>query len=150
MSNFQFSSRSLLNLETCHPKLIQVAQKALSVSPYDFGITEGHRSTERQKELYDTVDAAGNRLTLIDGIKKKGNHNYSPSRAFDFLPSGNVNGLPVWQDVQRFSVIAGVILATGNSMGVGLRWGGDWDGDGNAKDQQLYDLPHIELTEGWS
>jgi peptidoglycan L-alanyl-D-glutamate endopeptidase CwlK len=59
---------------------------------------------------------------------------------------GSVNGVPVWEDAQRFAVIAGAILATGNRLGIPLRWGGDWDGDGNARDQSLHDLPHIELV----
>lgn len=142
MTGFQFGTRSRGNLGSCHPRLIDVAEAALRVSPYDFSIIEGHRSLERQAALY----RAGK--SQIDGISRKGNHNYSPSRAFDFLPyPSNVNGVPTWEDHQRFCVIAGVIIATGNRLGIPLRWGGDWDGDGNNADASLHDLPHIELLE---
>lgn len=142
MAQFQFGTRSRGHLGTCHPRLIDVAEAALRHSPYDFSIIEGHRSLERQQQLFREGKSQ------IDGITRKGNHNYSPSRAFDFLPyPGSVNGVAVWDDVQRFAVIAGIILSTGLRLGIPLRWGGDWDGDGNAKDQSLYDLPHIELLE---
>lgn len=139
MIPFTFGARSWACLATCDPRLVAVAEAALAASPYDFGIIEGHRSLERQARLF----AEGK--TRIDGVIRKGNHNVLPSRAFDFLPTGSVNGVPVWDDAQRFAVIAGVILATGNRLGIRLRWGGDWDGDGNARDQSLRDLPHIEI-----
>jgi len=141
MSGFVFGQRSLDCLFGCDARLVKVATAALAVSPYDFGIIEGHRDLVRQAELF-----AGGK-SKIDGVTKKGNHNYIPSRAFDFLPTGTVNGVSAWEDAPRFAVIAGVILATGAGLGIRLRWGGDWDGDGNARDQSLYDLPHIELME---
>lgn len=139
MPGFVFGARSRACLDTCHPALVQVAEKALAASPYDFGIIEGHRSLGRQLALFREGKSQ------IDGVTRTGKHNLSPSRAFDFLPSGTVNGVPVWEDAQRFHVLAGVILAIGNTLGVRLRWGGDWDGDGNARDQTLHDLPHIEM-----
>ena len=30
-------------------------------------------------------------------------------------------------------------------LGVSIRWGGDWNMDGNSKDEQFYDGPHFEL-----
>ena len=32
-------------------------------------------------------------------------------------------------------------------MGVDIRWGGDWNGDFNLKNQNFYDLPHFEVEE---
>ena len=105
MTGFIFGARSRACLATCDPRLVAVAEAALAASPYDFGIIEGHRSLERQARLF----AEGK--TRIDGASRKGNHNVLPSRAFDFLPAGSVNGVPVWEDAQRFAVIAGAILA---------------------------------------
>jgi peptidoglycan L-alanyl-D-glutamate endopeptidase CwlK len=137
---FTFGAQSRACLATCDPRLAAVAEAALAASPYDFGIIEGHRSLDRQAYLF----AEGK--TRIDGVTRTGKYNTMPSRAFDFLPTGSVNGVPVWEDAQRFAVIAGAILATGNRLGIPLRWSGDWDGDGNARHQSLHDLPHIELV----
>src|SRR5680860_323087 len=103
MANFIWGSRSLAMLSSCDDRLVKVAYQALVITPYDFGIIEGHRSLGLQMEAFNSGKSQ------IDGVTSKGNHNYMPSRAFDFLPSGSVNGVPVWDDVQRFSVIAGVI-----------------------------------------
>ncbi|RLO42828.1 peptidase M15, partial [Serratia marcescens] len=54
MSNFSFSERSKKNLEGVNPALIAVARRALELSPVDFGITEGLRTMERQREMVRT------------------------------------------------------------------------------------------------
>lgn len=145
---YKLGERSIQNINTCDGRLISVVHTAIGWTPYDFSIIEGHRTVERQQELYNTIGANGERVTLIDGITKKGNHNYYPSKAFDYLPyPSEVNDVNVWKDDNRFAVIAGVIFAAAAHHNVKIRWGGDWDGDGNAADQRLYDLPHIELVE---
>jgi len=89
---------------------------------------------QRQRALYKQG------TTRIDGLTKLSQHNYSPSRAFDLAP------YPIdWQDRARFYVLAGVVLGAAADLGIDLRWGGDWDGDGTFQDQNFHDLPHFEL-----
>lgn len=65
----------------------------------------------------------------------------------DLIPyPGTVNGVNVWNDKQRFSVLAGLIMAAAAEEGVKIRWGGDWDGDGNNADSSFHDMPHFELV----
>jgi peptidoglycan L-alanyl-D-glutamate endopeptidase CwlK len=131
---FSFSERSRLALDTCDPQLVLVAERALELSSIDFVVIEGHRSIDRQKQLF----AAG--ASKLDGVRKMSLHNHSPSRAMDVVP------WPIdWQDTRRFYILAGTILTAGRSLGITLRWGGDWDGDGQWKDQTFHDLPHFEL-----
>jgi len=81
---FYFSDRSLKKLHTCHPDLQRVALLAIQLSTVDFGVSEGHRSIERQWELYKQGRTEpGKVVTWVDGIRRKSQHNYSPSRAFD-------------------------------------------------------------------
>ena len=47
----EFSAKSQSKLEGVDPRLVQIAVLALQLSPVDFGITEGVRTLERQKEL---------------------------------------------------------------------------------------------------
>lgn len=141
---FEFGKRSAANLDTCAEALQRVARRALSWGIVDFSVIEGHRSVERQQELY----SADPPLTHIDGITQKGQHNYMPSRAMDLLPyPGEINGVNVWEDRQRFCLLAGIIFSAAAVEGVQLRWGGDWDGDGNNADSSFHDLPHFEVVQ---
>jgi hypothetical protein len=46
----------------------------------DFSVIEGHRTIERQNELFNQ------KLTKLDGYIKMSKHNYVISRAIDLLP----------------------------------------------------------------
>lgn len=139
---FRFSTRSKALLLTCDPRLQKIAELALSWGVTDFAVIEGFREVSKQRELH----AQGK--SQFDGVNKRSKHNHSPSLAFDLLPSPTtVNGVNVWEDAQRFAVLAGVIYAAGAALGYRVRWGGDWDGDGNNKDSTFHDLPHFELID---
>jgi hypothetical protein len=89
-------------------------------------------------------------VSKIDGVTKKGMHNYSPSRAVDVAP------YPVlWPDhadteeerdrrIIRFYSFGNFVLGMGTQMGMIIRWGGDWDRDHVFTDQTFNDLPHFE------
>lgn len=132
-----FSKTSQERLATCHPLLQQVANEAIKTCPVDFGIAEGNRTIERQQQLFKEGKSK------IDGITQKGKHNYIPSEAFDIY--AYVNG-KISYDAATLSFIAGFIISTAIKLNIKLRWGGNWDGDGEIiKDQTLIDLPHFEL-----
>tara|TARA_B110000211_G_C14081437_1_gene554697 strand:- start:436 stop:864 length:429 start_codon:yes stop_codon:yes gene_type:complete len=136
----KFSVRSEAKLNTCCTQLQDICAKALSYGVFDFSIIEGHRTIERQKELYDEGKSQ------LDGVIKKGKHNHLPSLAVDILPyPSKINGVNVWEDKQRFCVLAGLMYAAARELGYNIRWGGDWDGDGNNADSTFHDLPHFEI-----
>lgn len=140
MGTFSFGKRSSDNLSGAHFSLKKVCQKALSYGVMDFSVIEGHRSIERQNQLFEEGKSK------LDGVTKKSKHNYTPSLAVDLLPYPPVvNGVNVWNDKQRFSVLAGLVMAAASEEGIMIRWGGDWDGDGNNADSSFHDLPHFEL-----
>lgn len=135
---FRFGPASAKHLATCDPRLRQVVMLALAWGVADFSVIEGHRSAARQRELFDQ-----GKSHLDSGASK---HNASPSLAVDLLPYPPVvNAVNVWNDPMRFHVLAGVMYAAAAQLGFKIRWGGDWDGDGNAADQTFHDLPHFEL-----
>ena len=69
-----------------------------------------------------------------------GRHNSSPRRAVDVTP------YPVdWADRERQTLFAGFVLGIARSMGIKLRWGGDWDMDFQVMDNRFDDFPHFEL-----
>ena len=75
-SGFRFSSRSLKRLEGVQPELRALVFTALRISDIDFGVTEGVRSLDRQKEL----KAKG----LSQTLKSK----HLTGHAVDVWPSG--------------------------------------------------------------
>lgn len=147
--------------DTLHSDLKTVVQWVLMHCLVDFTITEGHRPIERQFELYKKGREFVNgrwklvkpkwKVTNIDGYKVKGKHNYDPSLALDFCAyvPGKVKEL-MW-DTVHLTYIGASFIAAGEALyGQGaishkVRWGGNWDKDGDLDDNNFYDRPHVEL-----
>lgn len=145
--SYQFGNRSKTKLASCHQDLQLIAEESLKVSMVDFGVSEGHRSVEKQLEYFNTGKSK------IDGIIKKGKHNYQPSMAFDFY--AYVKGKPKLAFNTTYLVyLMGVITATANRLlnegriSHKIRSGYNWDGDGEiGTDQRFQDIPHMELIK---
>lgn len=140
---FKFSVTSRQRLETCHPDLIKIFETAIKMSDVDFGIAEGFRDVERQMKLFKEGKSK------IDGIHRKGKHNYNPSHAVDIY--AYYENKAQW-DSEHLCYISGIIKAVSellykeNKISHQIRWGGNWDRDGIIlKDQSFDDLVHFEL-----
>lgn len=138
-----FSKSSLDQLGTCDKRLQDVMNKVITV--FDFTVLEGFRGEEEQNRAY------------AKGLSQKrwpfGNHNATPSKAVDIAP------YPIdWGDPedrakaeaarQRFCYLAGFVMGVASDMGIVLRWGGDWDGDRDTRDEHFRDLGHFEISAG--
>lgn len=129
----KFGEQSLKRLDTCDERIQKVLNEV--IKHYDFMILEGTRTVEQQQQYYKEGKSK------LDGINKKSKHQSYTSLAVDIAP------YPIdWNDSKRFYYLAGLVIATANSMGIKLRWGGDWDSDGDFKDNTFNDLPHFELV----
>ena len=140
-----FGKTSLDRLSTCHPDLQLIMTEALSISNVNFGIAEGHRSIEKQQQYFKE------KKSKIDGVTRKGKHNYSPSLAVDIYPY--FEGKAQW-DNEHLSYLSGVIHAVSEMLfkegrtSHKVRWGGNWDSDGIILlDQSFDDRPHFELVK---
>ena len=138
-----FSTISQTRLNTCHGDIRLILSEALKVSRVDFGIAEGHRSTDRQQQLYKEGKSQK------DGIKRLSRHNENPSMAVDIY--GWVNGKSCY-DQRTLCYLAGTIMAVaGMLLNQGritneLTWGGNWNNDGEIiTDQKFQDLVHFEI-----
>lgn len=128
MSNVKLSKTSLERLGTIKPELQKVVRKAFETMPFDVMILEGIRTAERQKEL------------VAKGASKTLNSKHLTGSAVDLVP------YPVnWDDKSRFNIMSEHVLAAAKELGIKVRWGGDWDMDGDWKDERFYDGPHFEL-----
>ena len=130
-----FGENSLNNLGTCHTDLQKIAH--LAIRFVDFSVVEGHRGQADQNRM---ADEGKSHLRWPDG-----RHNTIPSKAMDIVP------WPAGYDERAMLVLAGAvrlaadILLEEGEIGHGLRWGGDWDGDGDFRDNRLWDPWHFEL-----
>ena len=128
----RFGTSSKKNLSSCDMRLQRLFEAV--VKDFDCSVICGHRNKAEQRRAYQ------------EGKSKldwpRSNHNTFPSVAVDVVP------YPVdWNDTRAFYFLAGMIKAKAKEMGLNVRWGGDWDGDGFFKDQTFHDLPHWELLE---
>ena len=128
----KFGKTSKQRLSTCHEDLQTVFNEV--IKHVDCSILEGHRSGERQYKLF----AEGKTKVKYPN----GRHNANPSNAVDVAP------YPIdWDDRERFHLFAGFVIGIAKSMGITLRWGGDWNMNFEVDDNQFDDFPHFELRK---
>lgn len=135
MSGFVLGQRSIDRLAGVHPDLVRVVRRATELTTQDFAVLEGVRTLERQRELYAQGRTKPGKIVTwtmqskhIDGL------------AVDLVPN------PVdWNTVSKFDAIAKAMFAAAAILGVAIRWGADWDGDGNRRERGESDSPHFEL-----
>ena len=161
----KFSNNSLMQLQTCHDDLQKLAYEVLKTR--DFAVLCGHRNQQDQDAAFNS---GASQVKWPDG-----NHNKLPSTAFDLMPVVNgiritadataiAKRLGITPSVLNLDVtkkamvtrlvqeerevltyFAGLVVGIAVSLGIRLRWGGDWDGDGDLCDNKFDDLFHFEL-----
>lgn len=129
--NQMFSTKSKSKLMGCHTKLQELFEEVCKT--HDCTILEGYRDKKRQDEAYKSG------LSKLKFPQSK--HNRFPSHAIDVIP------YPIdFSDVKRIYNFGFFVLETARKMKINIRWGGDWDGDGDTRDQKFNDLVHFELV----
>ena len=138
MGKYSFGVQSSINLEQCCFDLQYVMNNAIAMDLMDFSITEGYRGKARQNRFFDIGKS---RVKWPDG-----KHNSIPSKAVDAVPY--INNKSSYNKL-HCCVLAGIILATAKKLGIEIRWGGNWDQDGEpVTDQGFQDLVHYEVLDG--
>ena len=121
-----FGKKSKERLKGVDNKLIKVLNELIKIM--DVTIIEGVRSSERQEKL------------LKQGATKVKYSKHMEGKAVDLAP------YPIdWDDLERFYYMGGMIRGIGKELGINVRWGGDWDSDGNIRDQSFNDIVHVEI-----
>ena len=111
MSPFRFSQRSIERLHGAHPELVLVASRALGYSSVDFGVTDGLRSVDRQREL------------VADGKSQTMNSRHLTGDAIDVV--AYVGGKESWE-MKHYQAIAQAFKKAAAELGINIEWGGDW------------------------
>ena len=125
---YKFGKRSKSRLKGVDERLVNVLNELIKIM--DVTIIEGLRSKERQQEL------------LAQGKTKTKYSKHIKGKAVDLAP------YPIdWNDREMFHYMGGMLRGLGKAMGVNIRWGGDWDSDGDINDNKFDDLVHVEIKE---
>ena len=125
---YKFGKRSRKRLKGVDARLVNVLNELIKIM--DVTVIEGLRSAERQEEL------------LKEGATKVKYSKHMEGKAVDICP------YPIdWDDRDRFHYMGGMIRGIAKQLNLNVRWGGDWDSDGEVKDNNFDDLVHIEIKD---
>ena len=124
----KFGKRSKERLRGVDTRLINVLNELIKIM--DVTIIEGLRSKQRQEIL------------LKEGKTKTKFSKHIEGKAVDLAP------YPIdWEDRDRFHYMGGMIRGIAKQLNINVRWGGDWDSDGETKDNRFDDLVHVEIRD---
>ena len=123
-----FGKRSKERLKGVDIKLQHILRRLVKIM--DVTIIEGLRSQERQNEL------------VAKGASKTKYSKHIEGKAVDVAP------YPIdWEDRERFHYMGGMLRGIAHELDIKIRWGGDWDSDGEIADNSFDDLVHVELID---
>ena len=135
---FALSRRSEARLVGVHPDLVAVVRRAIQVTTVDFGVLEGVRTIQRQREL------------VAKGASQTMNSRHLTGHAVDlFAWAPDKTGRPgvSWRPEHYNAIAQAMFDATGGQMvqtlpggltvGVAVEWGGHW--------RWFKDLTHFQL-----
>lgn len=108
---FKLSNRSLERLQGCDSDLVQVVRRAIELTKIDFGVIEGLRTVERQKELVEAGASKTMKSKHIDG------------NAVDLM--AYLNGRGSWE-LNLYDDIADAMKEAAIENDVSIRWGAAW------------------------
>ena len=109
--SFKLSQRSLDRLDSVDPDLIKVVKYAIGVTKVDFGVIEGVRTLQIQKEL------------VAAGASKTMNSKHLKGLAVDLM--AYVGGRGCWE-LKVYDDIADAMKQGAIEYGVPIVWGASW------------------------
>ncbi len=135
---YQLGKRSKKRLQGVNPRLVKIVERAIELTEQDFTVIEGVRTLKRQKYL--------KRHGFTWTLKSK----HLTGHAVDIAPwvIKNGKGFVDWNDLRKFEKLFEAMFTAAREQGVKIRWGGDWNRNGNYRDEirrGVYDGAHFEL-----
>ena len=148
---FKLSNRSLSRLEGVNPELVKVVKRAIELTTVDFGVIEGLRTLETQKEYFER------------GVSQTMKSKHLVGNAVDLMAYLGSRGS--WEPT-LYDDIADAMKAAAIELNVPIVWGAAWhiddfrlwDGTGQeAMDQYIelrrsqgrkpfVDMPHFQTA----
>ena len=127
----RWGPRSKAARATCSPNLQRLADNCLL--HWNCSVLEGHRG-EADQNLHFNAVPQRSKVKFPDS-----KHNAFPSKAIHLAP------YPLdWEDLETWTKFGFYVLGVADSLGIKIRWGRDWDRDGDLTDQTFNDYAHFE------
>ncbi len=120
--SYKLGLKSKFRLRGVHPDLVRVVSRAIELTPVDFTVLEGLRSTIRQVELFKS------------GASKTMKSRHLTGHAVDL--GALVNGSVRW-DWPLYYKLAEAMKTASLELLIPIEWGGDWE--------TFKDGPHFQL-----
>ena len=150
---YKLSQRSLDRLKGVDQKLVAVVKRAIELSPIDFMVLDGVRTREQCMINYGKGRTAAQcqakgvpakyaqpKVAKVTWLNNPFASKHCFGKAVDLVP------YPVdWNDLKKFDKIAKAMKQAAKELGVPVRWGADWDGDGKPRERGESDSPHFEI-----
>lgn len=112
MSQFKLSQRSLDRLEGVDERMVAVVRHAITVTKTDFGVVQGLRTLQMQKELVAKGASQTMKSKHLDGL------------AVDLM--AYVSGRGSWE-LNLYDDLADAMAEGANFVGCKVRWGAAWN-----------------------
>ena len=109
---FKLSTKSLTNLQGVDERLVNVVRRAIEITTVDFGVIDGLRTPEQQRELFEKGASQ---------IREGGKH--VEGKAVDLM--AYIGARASWE-LNLYDDIADAMKAAAIEQGVAIRWGGAW------------------------
>lgn len=114
---YHLSNKSGAQLVDVHPDLVKVVRRAIDLTEQDFGVYEGLRSVERQREY---VKRGVSKTMNSKHLRQADNFGH----AVDLVPYIDMTYRWEWPGCYR---IAAAMREAAIELGVTVTWGGAWD-----------------------
>lgn len=114
---YYLGHRSRNELEGVHPRLVEVVERAIALTPVDFVVHDGLRTEEEQQRL---VDAGASHTMHSKHLQQPDGYGH----AVDLVPWINERLRWEWPPIFEIAQTVQIVAA---DMGLRLRWGGVWD-----------------------
>lgn len=124
MTKYKFSKRSLSNIKGIDDRLVILLGLMLEYSPYDFVVTEGLRTKERQAQL------------VAEGKSKTMNSKHIIGKAFDIAIL--IDNKVSWEH-KYYKEFADVITKLAERLGFPIECGCYW--------KSFVDCPHFQIND---
>lgn len=159
--SYALSNRSLNNLKGVHGDLAKIVHRAIAITEQDFVVIEGVRSREQCMINYGKGRTVAQLSAKNIPAKYARPNDSKVTWLKNPFASKHCDGLAVdicpypvdWSDLKKFDKIAKAMFEAEKqlktedqiSQNTNLRWGADWDNDGNKRERGESDSPHFEI-----
>lgn len=126
-------------LDGVNESLATIVRRAIKAVPFDVIVVEGLRTKARQVDLYAQGRTKPGKVVTWTLDSK-----HIQGRAVDLAPM--LGDAIDWSDPKKFDAINNAMQAAAREAKANVRWGADWDQDGNPRERGETDSPHWELA----